>query len=175
MAALPKPRDPLLAAARIILIVIMGALALATLGTAIVGPVILLFRGKVEAELAANGLPLEAVWALVAIVAIVAFCAALGFFFFRHLYRIVGTVGAGDPFIPANASRLSAMGWIVVAVNLAAIPLVSVLHWFESMSEKVHTGAEHDFTGVLLALILFILARVFREGTRMREELEGTV
>lgn len=175
MAALPKPRDPLLAAARIILIVIMAAMALATLATAIAGPVILLFRSKVEAELAANAVPLEAVWALVAIVAIVAFCTALGFFFFRHLYRIVGTVGAGDPFIPANASRLSAMGWIVVAVNLASIPLVSVLHWFESVSEKVHTDAGHDLTGVLLALILFILARVFREGTRMREELEGTV
>ena len=32
-----------------------------------------------------------------------------------------------------------------------------------------------ELTGILLTLILFILARVFREGSRMREELEGTV
>ena len=29
--------------------------------------------------------------------------------------------------------------------------------------------------GILLALVLFILARVFREGAAMRSELEGTV
>ena len=28
---------------------------------------------------------------------------------------------------------------------------------------------------IVLALVLFILARVFREGARMRDELEGTV
>jgi hypothetical protein len=32
-----------------------------------------------------------------------------------------------------------------------------------------------SFGGVLLALVLFILARVFRKGAEMRAELEGTV
>ena len=32
-----------------------------------------------------------------------------------------------------------------------------------------------DIEGILLALILFILARVFRHGARMRDDLEGTV
>jgi len=32
-----------------------------------------------------------------------------------------------------------------------------------------------DGGSILLILILFILARVFREGARMRDELEGTV
>jgi hypothetical protein len=32
-----------------------------------------------------------------------------------------------------------------------------------------------DFGGVLTALLLFILARVFREGAAMRKDLEGTV
>jgi hypothetical protein len=37
------------------------------------------------------------------------------------------------------------------------------------------TGGGISFGGFLLALVLFILARVFRKGTEMREELEGTV
>jgi Fe-S cluster assembly ATPase SufC len=32
-----------------------------------------------------------------------------------------------------------------------------------------------DMTGILLVIILFILARVFRHGAAMREDLEGTV
>jgi hypothetical protein len=104
--------------------------------------------------------------------------AVLGFLFFRHLYRIVGTVGEGDPFIPENAQRLSAMGWTVVAVHVLAIPLVAIGAWIAELakeSDSIHFDSGIDLNGILLALILFILARVFREGTRMREELEGTV
>jgi hypothetical protein len=32
-----------------------------------------------------------------------------------------------------------------------------------------------DLTGWLAILLLFVLAQVFLEGTRMREDLEGTV
>ncbi len=170
-----KPKDPLLAAARVVLIVAMAAMAAACLATLVAAPAIVVFRSSVLAELASHAAPDEALWALVLILLLVAFVTALGFLFFRHMYRIVGTVGEGDPFIPANASRLSAMGWIVVAVNIAFIPMVSILRWLESVTEHMHTEASHDIDGLLLALVLFILARVFREGTRLRDEVEGTV
>ena len=170
-----KPKDPLLAAVRVVLFIAMGAMAVASAATLIAAPAIVLYRDAVLAQLAADGAPAEALGALVAIIALVSLCAALGFLFFRHMYRIVGTVGEGDPFIPANARRLSAMGWIVVAVNVASIPLVSILRWLESVTEHLHTDAGHDIDGLLLALVLFILARVFREGTRLRDEVEGTV
>jgi hypothetical protein len=32
-----------------------------------------------------------------------------------------------------------------------------------------------DFTGLLMVLTLFVFARVFRYGTNMREELDGTI
>ena len=35
--------------------------------------------------------------------------------------------------------------------------------------------ASFDFGGLILILTLFILARVFRHGAAMREDLEGTV
>lgn len=36
-------------------------------------------------------------------------------------------------------------------------------------------GGGIDASGILLVILLFILARVFRKGTEMREDLEGTV
>jgi hypothetical protein len=39
----------------------------------------------------------------------------------------------------------------------------------------MHFKADVPLAGLFLALVLFILARVFREGTRMRDDLEGTV
>ena len=47
--------------------------------------------------------------------------------------------------------------------------------WAENVTKDVHFKAEMPLSGLFLALVLFILARVFREGTRMREDLEGTV
>jgi hypothetical protein len=101
--------------------------------------------------------------------------AVLGFYFMRHLYRIIGTVGDGDPFVPVNARRLSAMGWISVAVHVVSIPTAALAKWTQSVTHDMHFQVDLPLSGLFLALVLFILARVFREGTRMREDLEGTV
>ena len=172
-----RPKDPLLAAARVLLLIAMAAMAMACLATLVAAPALVIFQSHVLAELASNAVPSEALWALVLVVLLVAVITALGFLFFRHMHRMVGTVGQGDPFIPDNARRLNAMGWIVVAVQGLCIPLVAVLRWLERMTEKIHSGADSslDLEAILLALILFILARVFREGTRLRDEVEGTV
>ncbi len=171
-----KPRDPLLAVARILLILFMGGLATVAVALLIAAPLVIVFREPVIHELTLDGMPPEGIWAVFALIALAASCAAIGFLFFRNLYRIIGTVGEGDPFVPVNAKRLSDMGWIVVAIHVVAIPLVAAARFIEDASDKVHTDANLDLTtGLLLALILFILARVFREGTRLREELEGTV
>jgi len=177
-----KPRDPLLAAARIILILMMAGMALATVVCAALVPLApLLFKAKLVPALLGKGFPPETFALLLVVAGIIAICAALGFLFFRNLYRVVGSVGEGDPFTPVNAQRLSGMGWIVVAVHLAMLPLVGIVGWIAVHAEKlepgnhIHTDGGFDLGGILLALILFILARVFRQGAQMREELEGTV
>jgi hypothetical protein len=171
-----KPTDPLLAVARILLFLLMGVLAVAAAALLVAAPFALIFREPIVHELALDGMHPEGFWAILALILLAALCAAIGFLFFRNLYRIVGTVGEGDPFVPVNAKRLSDMGWIVVAIHVVSIPLVAAARFIEDASDKVHTDANLNLTtGVLMALILFILARVFREGTRMREELEGTV
>lgn len=173
-----KPRDPLLIAARFILIFMMAVMAVVIVACAIGAVATLAVHGMLVTELAEHDIPAAAAWAIPPLLALVAGGGVLGFLFFRNLYRIVGTVGDGDPFTPENAARLSAMGWIVVAVHVLAIPLLGIAAWVARVAKEsahFHFDGGLDLGGVLLALILFILARVFREGARMREELEGTV
>jgi hypothetical protein len=49
------------------------------------------------------------------------------------------------------------------------------MKWLNENGADAHGGFEFSYFGLLLALVLFVIARVFREGTRLREELEGTV
>ncbi len=173
-----KPRDPLLIAARFILIFMMAVMGLVVVACAAGAVGTLFAHGRIVTELAEHKIPEAAAWAIPPLLALVTGGAVLGFLFFRNLFRIVGTVGDGDPFTPENAARLSAMGWIVVAVHVLAIPLLSIAAWIGKLAKEsghYHFDGGFDLGGVLLALILFILARVFREGARMREELEGTV
>ena len=104
---------------------------------------------------------------------------ALGVYFLVLLRRIVNSVGEGDPFIPANATRLSHMGWIALIGQIVSIPLGAAVVWIARIVEDDPKVRVDEFgfsgSGILLVLILFILARVFRRGAEMREELEGTV
>ncbi len=113
-----------------------------------------------------------------ALMALRAMMSAIGFFFFRHLRRIVDSVSHRDPFAPVNAGRLRNIAWLVLAIQLLAIPMTSLAIWFDAApyEPNVHHGSDGISLGaLLLALILFILARVFRTGAAMRDELEGTV
>ena len=170
-----RPRDTLLTAARFLLGLAMAVTAFATGALILAIPAIFVMRDKVMVHIATQGTPPDAIWAIIALMGLGAAAAVLGFYFFRHQYRIVLSVGEGDAFAPVNAERLSAMGWIVVAVHVLGIPLGALAHWVQSVTENVHTNVEISPSGILLALILFILARVFRQGAAMREELEGTV
>jgi hypothetical protein len=171
----PARRDPLLAIVRTILGISMAAFLIGAATFTAAVPVIYTWRDKVVAQLVGKGAPPETIWAIAALLLMAAVMAVLGFYFARHLFRIIGSVGEGDPFVPANADRLRAMAWISVAVHVVAIPMSILAKWTENVTKDVHFKAELPLSGLFLALVLFILARVFREGTRMREDLEGTV
>ncbi|UUX98999.1 hypothetical protein [Sphingomonas sp. J315] len=51
------------------------------------------------------------------------------------------------------------------------MPLVGVI----AEHLGTHSGVDMSFDSLVLALVLFILARVFRHGTALRDDLEGTV
>ncbi len=170
-----RPRDPLLSFARVVLGFATAASAIFAIAMLLAIPFVFAIRDRVLAFLVSNGAPPEAIWGVISLQVLSAVAAVLGFFFFRHLYRIIDTVGAGEPFSPDNAQRLSAMAWISLAVHFLAIPLVIVSEKMSRYSDRFDVDAGVSFAGLLLAIVLFVLARVFREGNRMREDLEGTV
>ena len=97
--------------------------------------------------------------------------------FVTRLAQVIDTVGRGDPFTLENAARLRRMGWLAIIVQVGSLPLAMLATWLESNVEKGSFQLDSDIslTGIGLAIVLFILARVFTRGAEMREELEGTV
>jgi hypothetical protein len=93
----------------------------------------------------------------------------------KRLVAIVETVRGGDPFVPTNASRLQAIAWGLLALQLFSLVIGAIARAVSSPAHPVKLDAGFSITGWLAVLLTFLLARVFAEGTRMREDLEGTV
>ncbi|MCT2399047.1 DUF2975 domain-containing protein [Novosphingobium mangrovi (ex Huang et al. 2023)] len=177
-------RDPLLAIAKGILWLLMGVMVLAAIATIVAVPAVLVMRDQIMVDLAKEMPGLDAphfVLAIAAVCLLAAILLALLFRIFQLLKQIVDTVGAGDPFVPVNARRLTQMAWLTLAVQVVSLPLTRIGMWIHEVTKGA--GADGvdirvtgvDGNGLLLVLILFILARVFRKGAEMRAELEGTV
>ena len=92
-----------------------------------------------------------------------------------RLLAIVDTVRAGAPFVAANANRLQAIGWVLLAVNLLSIVIGAIAWGVSTPAHPLHINAGFSISGWLAVLLTFVLARVFAEGALMREDLEGTV
>jgi hypothetical protein len=93
----------------------------------------------------------------------------------RRLLAIVETVRAGDPFVAANASRLQAIAWALLALQLLSIVIGAIAKAVSTPAHPLHLQAGFSISGWLAVLLTFLLARVFAEGTLLREDLEGTV
>jgi Protein of unknown function (DUF2975) len=100
---------------------------------------------------------------------------ALAFLFLRHLVALIDTVDQGSPFIAENARRLRTMGWLVLAMQGLALVALPFAHWFRHALPDGDVEFSVDLGGIITALLLFILARVFDRGTRLEEDVEGTV
>lgn len=88
---------------------------------------------------------------------------------------IVESVRAGDPFTSENARRLQAIGRALLALKLLSVVVAAIAASAATETNPLDIGWPTDVTGWLAALLLFVLARVFEEGARMREKLAGTV
>lgn len=93
----------------------------------------------------------------------------------RRLRAIVETVREGDPFVTSNADRLRAIAWTLLALQLLSIVIGGVGKAISTPENPVHLDAGFSINGWLAVLLTFILARIFAEGARMRDDLEGTV
>jgi hypothetical protein len=92
---------------------------------------------------------------------------------------IVDSAVAGDPFVGDNAERLKRIGWCLLGIMmvqfLTLIAVAAIVR--ENLPEGVNIGggSEPDPVGLLAVLLVFVLARIFKHGAQMRDELEGTV
>ena len=92
-----------------------------------------------------------------------------------RLVRIIETVSRGDPFVAANAYRLQAIAWALLALQVLSMIVGGIAKAISSPEFPLHLDAGFSISGWLAVLLTFILARVFAEGTLMREDLEGTI
>jgi hypothetical protein len=175
-----RSTDPLLTAAKVVIALLIAlsifVMAMLTIG---LGAIFTVERSDLLAKLASAGAPQYAYW-----VAALAIAMLIGLFwhafrFLRDLWSIIASVDAGDPFRPANADLLNRMGWTVLSAYITALLIALQAAWLEQFDplDNMETDVSIDLGagGLLLMLTLFILARVFRHGAAMREDLEGTV
>ncbi|MES2444559.1 MAG: DUF2975 domain-containing protein [Pseudomonadota bacterium] len=112
--------------------------------------------------------PALRLWILLALPALAALHVQLS-----RLLAIVETVGAGDPFVPENAVRLKTIAWC--AVGLALFDLVCGVLAATMNAAGSHIEWSFSTTGWVAAALLFVLAQVFEQGTRIRADLEAMV
>jgi hypothetical protein len=93
----------------------------------------------------------------------------------KRLLAIVDSVRAGDPFVAVNATRLQTIAWVMLILQVMSVVIGAIGKNIASVAPQVDINAGFSINGWLAVLLTFLLARVFAEGTRMRDDLEGTV
>lgn len=93
----------------------------------------------------------------------------------RRLLDIVESVRAGDPFVGQNASRLQTIACALLGLQVLSVIIGLIAKAVSTTAHPFHVDAGFSTGGWLAVILLFVLARVFSEGARMRDELEGTV
>ena len=99
----------------------------------------------------------------------------LNYVVLKRLLAIVDTVRAGDPFVATNAHRLRTIAWALLTLQLLSVVIGAIGKSISTPAHPVHFDAGFSINGWLGVLLTFLLARVFAEGTHMRDDLEGTV
>ena len=93
----------------------------------------------------------------------------------KRLLAIIKTVRGGEPFVAANASRLQAIAWVLLALNVLSIVIGAIAQTVSTPAHPLHIDAGFSINGWLAVLLTFVLARVFAEGALMRGDVKRAV
>src|SRR6476646_2298160 len=174
---MPRPSSTALTIAHVVLRILIvlnwiyGAIVLAIL------------IGMVTAEqwtMTALGIPASAetrplVMGMRAIAALGVVSVPVNLAVLQRLVAMVATVSTGNPFVAANAYRLQAIAWALLAQQVLSLAVALIGKAVSTPAHTLHLDAGCSPGGWLAVILTFVLARVFAEGTLMREDLEGTV
>jgi hypothetical protein len=169
-------RDPLNLSRRVLRALLVGNIVLGAL-------ILLLFVASIVAQSAvmsalrarpaAHHSTLYLAMRLIMVVGLLA--VPLTHMVLSRLLAIVATVRSGDPFVSQNAVRLSDIAWSVLGLEVLHLIAGLIAARVPSADESLDINWSFSLTRALCVLLLFVLARVFEDGARMREELEGTI
>ncbi len=90
------------------------------------------------------------------------------------LLAMIETVRAGDPFVPENATRLRTIAWCLLVVQLFELACGIFIAILARAGADIGEW-DPSLSGWVAVLLLFVLARVFEEGARIRADLEAMV
>ncbi len=90
-----------------------------------------------------------------------------------RLLAMVDTVRAGEPFVPENAVRMKTIAWCLLGVQLFDLSCGVFAGILSSAGARIDWSP--SLSGWVAVLLLFVLARVFEEGARIRADLEAMV
>jgi hypothetical protein len=93
----------------------------------------------------------------------------------KRLKAIVETVSDGDPFVLINAERLKTIAWSVLALEILHLAIGAIAAAVSTEAQPLDIDWEFSATRWVAVLLCFVLARVFEQGARMRDDLVGIV
>ncbi|MCW3848723.1 DUF2975 domain-containing protein [Sphingomonas sp. LB-2] len=173
---MPAAQPAALALSRAFLWILIGfnlfagvLIVLALPGSFVFEPVFHDFFAKQPSVRGGMLIPVLRLWMLFAAVTVAAVHVML-----MRVLAIIETVRAGDPFVPENAVRLKTIAWCLLGLQL--LHLVSGV-----MARLMNAAGSHidwqwaGLSGWLAVVLVFVLARVFEEGTRIRADLGAMI
>lgn len=99
----------------------------------------------------------------------------LHYLLLRRLLAIVACAGQGTPFVAENARRLRSIAWALLGLQVLSLLVAATAEAVSTPARPLTLDAGFSTGGWLAVLLLFVLARIFAEGARLQDELEGTV
>ena len=131
------------------------------------------FRTTFIDAFSANGGEAVFIWLIVSCTMVLPVALAIHMILTR-LTALVRDAQVGIAFSEANAQRLGTIAWALLVINLIDLAYGQLALWASTQSGE-YFGWTLSLTGWFAVPLLFVLAKVFREGAVMREDLEGTV
>jgi len=123
-------------------------------------------------EARADGVPVGRLVA--ALVGLMVFAPGIAYIC-AQLRRILSTLAEGDPFLPENAPRLTKIAIAIGLIEIIRMCSVLILAASVDLGEGYVANININLAVWGAIIVLLILAQVFKEGTRLREEEKMTI
>ncbi len=98
----------------------------------------------------------------------------------HQLRKIFATLAGGEPFVRATGARIRFIGLVVIVMELGKSALVLGQSFYlkanlSASGLSFRSVPQIDLAVIFLGLVLLVIAEVFRQGAKMREEQRLTV